>query len=63
MFSAFSAAFLSELGDEGFPALFPRDDSGCLCTTMFRISPQHLRWALENLVEGDVVSQIKVKTT
>ncbi len=37
------------------------DDSGCLCTTMFRISPQHLCWALENLVEGAVVNQIKVK--
>jgi quinolinate synthase len=36
------------------------DDSGCLCTTMFRISPQHLAWALENLVEGRVVNQIKV---
>jgi quinolinate synthase len=37
------------------------DDSGCLCTTMYRISPQHLCWALENLVEGNVVNQIKVK--
>jgi quinolinate synthase len=37
------------------------DDSGCLCTTMFRISPQHLCWALENLVEGNVVNRIKVK--
>jgi quinolinate synthase len=37
------------------------DDSGCLCTTMFRISPQHLCWALENLVEGNVVNQIKVQ--
>jgi quinolinate synthase len=37
------------------------DDSGCLCTTMFRISPQHLCWALENLCEGNVVNQIKVK--
>jgi quinolinate synthase len=36
------------------------DDSGCLCTTMFRITPQHLAWALENLVEGNVVNQIKV---
>ena len=36
------------------------NDSGCLCTTMFRISPQHLCWALENLVEGNVVNQIKV---
>jgi quinolinate synthase len=36
------------------------NDSGCLCTTMFRISPQHLCWALENLVEGNVVNQIQV---
>jgi quinolinate synthase len=37
------------------------DDAGCLCTTMFRISPQHLCWALENLVEGNVVNRIKVR--
>ena len=36
------------------------DDGGCLCTTMFRISPQHLCWALENLVEGNVVNRITV---
>jgi quinolinate synthase len=36
------------------------DDSGCLCTTMFRISPQHLCWALENLVDGNVVNRIQV---
>src|SRR5436853_3379800 len=36
------------------------DDSGCLCTTMFRISPQHLAWALENLVDGNVVNRIRV---
>ncbi len=36
------------------------DDTGCLCTTMFRISPQHLAWALENLVEGRVVNRIQV---
>jgi quinolinate synthase len=37
------------------------NESGCLCTTMFRISPQHLCWVLENLVEGNIVNQIKVK--
>jgi quinolinate synthase len=37
------------------------DDTGCLCTTMFRITPQHLAWALENLVEGRVVNRIKVR--
>jgi quinolinate synthase len=36
------------------------DDSGCLCTTMFRISPQHLCWALENLADGNVVNRIQV---
>jgi quinolinate synthase len=36
------------------------DDSGCLCTTMYRISPQHLAWALENLLQGNVVNRIKV---
>ncbi len=28
---------------------------------MFRISPQHLCWALENLVEGNVVNRIVVR--
>lgn len=37
------------------------DESGCLCTTMFRISPQHLAWALENLVAGRVVNRIRVE--
>ena len=37
------------------------DDTGCLCTTMFRISPQHLAWALENLVQGNVVNRIQVR--
>ncbi len=32
----------------------------CMCSTMFRISPQHLCWVLENLVEGNVVNQINV---
>jgi quinolinate synthase len=36
------------------------DESGCLCTTMYRISPQHLAWTLENLVEGNVVNRIRV---
>ena len=37
------------------------DDTGCLCTTMYRISPQHLAWALENLIEGHVVNRIQVR--
>jgi quinolinate synthase len=39
------------------------DDTGCLCTTMYRISPAHLAWALENLVEGRVVNRIQVRTS
>ncbi|MDH5216306.1 MAG: quinolinate synthase NadA [Gammaproteobacteria bacterium] len=35
----------------------------CMCSTMFRINPQHLAWTLENLVEGNVVNQIKVEKT
>jgi quinolinate synthase len=37
------------------------DDTGCLCTTMYRISPHHLAWALENLVQGRVVNRIQVR--
>ena len=36
------------------------DESGCLCTTMYRISPQHLAWSLENLRDGQVVNRIQV---
>jgi quinolinate synthase len=36
------------------------DSSVCVCTTMFRITPLHLLWALENLAEGRVVNQISV---
>jgi quinolinate synthase len=32
----------------------------CVCSTMARIDPQHLAWTLENLVEGNIVNQIKV---
>jgi len=32
----------------------------CMCSTMFRIDPQHLAWVLENLVTGKVVNQITV---
>jgi len=36
------------------------DPNVCVCTTMFRITPQHLLWALENLVAGRVVNRITV---
>ncbi len=32
----------------------------CMCSTMFRIDPQHLTWTLENLVAGNVVNRITV---
>ena len=32
----------------------------CMCSTMARIDPQHLAWTLENLVDGNIVNQIKV---
>jgi quinolinate synthase len=32
----------------------------CMCSTMFRIDPQHLLWTLENLLEGRVVNRIRV---
>jgi quinolinate synthase len=36
------------------------DQFGCLCSTMFRISPNHLLWALDSLVDGEVVNEIVV---
>ncbi len=36
------------------------DDCGCLCSTMYRISPQHLCWTLESLVAGNVVNRVSV---
>ena len=32
----------------------------CMCATMYRIAPQNLAWALENLVAGNVVNEIVV---
>lgn len=36
------------------------DDCVCLCSTMYRISPQHLCWTLERLVAGQVVNRVSV---
>jgi len=36
------------------------DPFGCLCSTMFRVSPNHLLWILEGLVEGQIHNQITV---
>jgi len=36
------------------------DQFGCLCSTMFRVSPNHLLWILEELVEERVHNEIVV---
>jgi len=36
------------------------DALGCLCSTMFRVSPNHLLWVLEGLVDGEVHNRIVV---
>lgn len=36
------------------------DSLGCLCSTMFRVSPNHLLWVLEGLVDGQVHNQVEV---
>jgi quinolinate synthase len=36
------------------------DQFGCLCSTMFRVSPNHLLWVLEGLLEGKVYNRVVV---
>jgi quinolinate synthase len=36
------------------------DRFGCLCSTMFRVSPNHLLWILEELLEGRVRNRVTV---
>jgi quinolinate synthase len=36
------------------------DQFGCLCSTMFRVSPNHLLWTLEGLVDGEIHNRIVV---
>ncbi|MGH9347995.1 MAG: quinolinate synthase NadA [Vicinamibacterales bacterium] len=36
------------------------DQFGCLCSTMFRISPNHLLWILEELIAGNVHNRVVV---
>jgi quinolinate synthase len=40
--------------------VFSLDQFGCLCSTMFRVSPNHLLWTLEGLVDGVVHNRIVV---
>jgi quinolinate synthase len=39
------------------------DQFGCLCSTMFRVSPNHLLWVLEGLVAGQVHNRVTVPET
>ena len=39
------------------------DQFGCLCSTMFRVSPNHLLWVLEGLIDGEVHNRIVVPDT
>jgi quinolinate synthase len=36
------------------------DTMGCLCSTMFRVSPNHLLWVLDGLIDGHVHNHIVV---
>jgi quinolinate synthase len=40
--------------------VYSLDELGCLCSTMFRVSPNHLLWVLEGLLDGDVHNQVIV---
>ena len=53
---------VNRLGHEVAPArtVVTLDPFGCLCSTMFRVSPNHLLWILEGLVEGEIHNQIIV---
>jgi quinolinate synthase len=53
---------VNRLAQEVAPArtVLSLDSLGCLCSTMFRVSPNHLLWVLEDLVEGRVNNQITV---
>jgi quinolinate synthase len=53
---------VNRLANEVAPArtVVTLDPFGCLCSTMFRVSPNHLLWVLEGLVEGRIHNQITV---
>jgi quinolinate synthase len=53
---------VNRLAREVAPARTVRtlDTMGCLCSTMFRVSPNHLLWVLDGLLDGDVHNQIVV---
>ena len=53
---------VNRLANEVAPekTVYSLDQFGCLCSTMFRVSPNHLLWILEELLEGRVHNQIVV---
>jgi quinolinate synthase len=53
---------VNRLAREAAPAreVVSLDDCFCVCSTMFRIDPPHLLWALEGLLAGQVRNQVKV---
>jgi quinolinate synthase len=53
---------VSRLADQVAPdrTVLSIDQFGCLCSTMFRVSPNHLLWILEGLVDGEVHNRIVV---
>jgi len=46
--------------EEPHKTIFFLSPTVCLCSTMYRIDPQHLCWALENIMEGYIVNRITV---
>jgi quinolinate synthase len=50
------------LAEEVAPAktVVSLDQVGCLCSTMFRISPNHLLWVLDGLIDGQVYNRVTV---
>ena len=36
------------------------DPIGCVCSTMFRVSPNHLLWVLDGLLEGKIYNRVVV---
>ena len=53
---------VNRLANEVAPekTVYSLDQFGCLCSTMFRVSPNHLLWILEELVDGRVHNRITV---
>ncbi len=53
---------VNRLAQEVHPdrAVHSLDQFGCLCSTMFRVSPNHLLWILDGLLAGAVHNRISV---